>query len=109
MSRKRIYPVTIWLDEKELIKLKDKMALASCNPGINRSDYIRNCALGKDIVVIPGIRDLQNDLRKISNDLGQLTYKVNSGDVSVLGDNLKEIKENLKNILANLSKVAKKI
>jgi len=109
MSRKRIYPVTIWLDEKELIKLKDKMALASCNPGINRSEYIRNCALGKDIVVIPGIIDLQNDLRKISNNLGQLTYKVNSGDVSVLGDNLKEIKENLKNILANLSKVAKKI
>ena len=108
MSRKRIYPVTIWLDEKELIKLKDKMALASCNPGINRSEYIRNCALGKDIVVIPGIRDLIIDIKSIINNLNNLTFRVNSGEVKSIGSNLTEIKEDLKEAWSKLAKVLKK-
>ena len=54
MARKRNYPVTVWLDEKELILLKDKV---SKTPYL-RSDYIRKCSLDKNITVIPGIRDL---------------------------------------------------
>ena len=105
MTRKRNYPVTIWLDEKELVLLKDKVSKTY----FCRSYYIRKCSLGKDIIVVPGIRDLMIDLRKISNYLGQITCKVNNGDVVVLGDNLKEIKESLKNIWADLSRVVKKI
>jgi len=61
MARKRNYPVTIWLDEKELILLKDKI---SKTPYL-RSDYIRKCSLDKNITVIPGIRDLIIEFKKM--------------------------------------------
>jgi len=105
MSRKRKYSVTLWFDEKEFTHLIDNISKTY----LSRSDYIRKCALGKDITVIPGIRDLLNDLRKVSNSLGQLTYKVNNGDVTDLGPNLKEIKDDLGDVWVKLSKVLKKI
>jgi len=109
MVRKREHSVNFWLNEEEFIKLKDKMSRMSCNPGSKRSDYIRNCVLGKDIIVVPGIRDLQNDIRKISNDLGQLTGKVNSGHATYLEKDLKEIKEDLKEVWGKLARVLKKL
>lgn len=109
MSRKREHSVNFWLSDEELIKLKDKMDLASCNPGINLSNYLRKCALGKDIVVVPGIRDLQNDIRKISNSLGQLTSKFNSSYLTYPEKDLKEIKEDLKKAWGKLAKVLKKL
>ena len=109
MARKRKHSVNFWLTGEELIKLKDKMALVSCNPGYKRSDYIRDCVLGKDIIVVPGIRDLRHDIVKISNDLGQLTNKVNSGYTAYLEKDLKEIKGDLKKAWGKLAKALKKI
>ena len=109
MSRKRNYPVTIWFNEKELISLKDKISKMACNPGSKRSDYIRNCSLGKDIVVIPGIRDLIIEVKSIINNLNNLTCKVNSGEVKSIGGNLTEIKEDLKETWLKLSKSLNKI
>lgn len=105
MGRKRKYSINLWFSEKEFIELRDNISKTY----LSRSDYIRKCALGKDITVIPGIRDLMVDLREISNYLGELTHKVNSGDLTFLGDNLKEIKEDLRDVWAKLSKVLKKI
>jgi hypothetical protein len=51
MARKRNYPVTVWLDEKEFMFLKDKVSKTN----FYRSDYIRRCSLGKNITVVPGI------------------------------------------------------
>ena len=104
MTRKRKYSVNIWFSEKELSELSDNISKTQ----LSRSDYIRICALGKDIVVIPGIRELFDEFRLVSNDLGQITYKVNSGDVTVLGDELKEIKEDLRVVWGKLAKVLKK-
>jgi len=109
MSRKRKYPVMFWVSEEELIKIKDKMALASCNPGINLSNYLRRCALGKDIVVIPGLRDLIIEVKSIINNLNKLTCKVNNGEIKVIGSNLTEIKEDLKGAWLKLSKALNKI
>ena len=109
MSRKRNNQVMFWVNDEELIKLKDKMSKMSCNPGSKRSDYIRNCALGKDIVVIPGLRDLIINVKSIISNLNQITDKINNGTVTVLGDNLKEIKEGLREVMAKLNKVIKKI
>ena len=70
MARKRNYPVTVWLDEKELILLKDKISKTN----FYRSDYIRKCSLGKNITVVPGIRDLIIEFKKIyllQNGIGQ--------------------------------------
>ena len=43
------------------------------------SMYLRDCALGKKIIVISGVDEVANELRKIGNNLNQLTRAVNSG------------------------------
>ena len=43
------------------------------------SMYLRECALGKKIIVISGVDEVANELRKIGNSLNQLTRAVNSG------------------------------
>jgi len=75
----------------------------------NQSEYIRKCILDKNIIVIPGIRDLIVDLKRIGNNLNQLTHRVNAGEVTVLGDNLKEINDDLTSVWGSLSKVIKKV
>jgi len=99
MARKRNYPVTVWLDEKELILLKDKVLKTN----YYRSDYIRKCSLGKNITVVPGIRDLIIEFKRISNNLNQITCSVDCDTSAILGDNLKDIKEDLKTIWGKLA------
>ena len=45
------------------------------------SMYLRDCALDKKIVIIKGVDEAANELRKIGNNLNQLTRAVNSGYV----------------------------
>ena len=51
MARKRNYPVTVWLDDKELILLKDKVSKTN----YYRSDCIGKCSLGKNITIVPSM------------------------------------------------------
>ena len=43
------------------------------------SMYLRDCALDKKIIVVKGIDEVANELRKIGKNLNQLTRAVNSG------------------------------
>ena len=43
------------------------------------SMYLRDCALDKKIIVVKGVDETANELRKIGNNLNQLTKAVNSG------------------------------
>ena len=105
MARKRNYPVTVWLDEKELMLLKDKISKTY----FYRNDYIRKCSLGKNITVVPGIRDLIIEFKRIGSNLDQITRSVNRGTLTVVGDNLKSIKEDLKTVWSKLAGVIKKL
>jgi len=107
MSRKRNYPVTLWLDEKELMLLKDKV---SKTPYL-RSDYIRKCSLEKTITVIPGIRDLIVEFKKIGSNLDKISRLISndSGAQIVLSEDLKKIKEDLRTAWARLATIMKKI
>jgi len=105
MVRKRNYPVTVWLDEKELILLKDKIAKTL----FCRSDYIRKCSLGKNITVVPGIRDLIIEFKRIGSSLDKITRSVNHGTLTLVGDNLDSIKEDLKTAWGKLAGVIKKL
>jgi hypothetical protein len=107
MARKRNYPVTLWLDEKEMIHLKDKV---SKTPFL-RSDYIRKCSLDKNITVIPGIRDLIIELKKIGSNLDKITRLMDkdSGVQIDLSEDFKSIKEDLKTTWNKLAAVMKKI
>ena len=105
MARKRNYPVTVWLDEKELIILKDKISKTNyC-----RSDYIRKCSLGKNITVVPGIRDLIIEFKRIGSNLDKITRSVDCDTLATIGDNLESIKEDLKTVWTKLARVMKKL
>jgi hypothetical protein len=107
MARKRNYPVTLWLDEKEMIRLKDKI---SKTPFL-RSDYIRKCSLDKNITVIPGIRDLIIEFKKIGSNLDKISRLMGNGSGAqiILHEDFKSIKEDLKTTWAKLAAVMKKI
>jgi len=105
MARKRNYPVTVWLDEKELILLKDKVSKTY----FCRSDYIRKCSLGKNITVVPGIRDLIIEFKRIGSNLDKITRSVDCDTSAMLGDDLKDIKEDLKKVWGKLAVVMKKL
>jgi len=107
MVRKRNYPVTIWLDGKEMVYLKDKV---SKTPYM-RSDYIRKCSLDKNITVIPGIRDLIIEFKRIGNNLDKISRLIDndSGLQIMLSEDLKNIKEDLKITWAKLAVVMKKL
>ena len=107
MARKRNYPVSIWLDEKELILLKDKV---SKTPYF-QSDYIRKCSLDKNITVIPGIRDLIIEFKRIGSNLDKISRLIgnDSGAQIILSEDIKSIKEDLKTTWAKLAVVMKRI
>ncbi len=105
MARKRNYPVTIWLNENEMLLLKDKVSKTY----FCRSDYIRKCSLGKDIKVIPGIRELIIEIKRIGSNLDEITNSIDCGTLTVVGDNLKCIKEDLKMAWGKLVVLMKKL
>ncbi len=105
MVRKRKHSLGIWLDEKELTQLKNRISKTN----FKQSEYIRRCLLNKNITVVPGIRELIIELKRIGTNLNQLTRSVNTGALTVLGDNFKDIKKDLKEVWARLALVLKKI
>ena len=65
--------------------------------------YLRDCALEKEIVVIPGIDAAAEELRRIGNNLNQLARAVNSGqvravDLTKTAEGVKEIWQLLKSL-----------
>ena len=105
MARKRKYSLGIWLDEKELIQLKNKISKTN----FKQSEYIRRSLLDKKITVVPGIRELIIELKRIGTNLNQLTRSVNEGALTVLGDNLKNIKEDLGKVWSRLALVLRRV
>ena len=65
------------------------------------SMYLRDCALNKRIVVVPGADAVAIELRRIGNNLNQLTREVHTGFVSEI--NLTETREELKSVWQSLN------
>ncbi len=61
-------------EEKEKLERKSR--------GYDRmSDYLRDCVLGKEIIVIEGVDRVADELRRIGNNLNQLTRAVHMGQI----------------------------
>ena len=105
MSRKRKNLIGFWLNDTEYLSLKNK--ISSTNR--TRSDYLRKCSQGKNITVIPGIRDFTIELKRIGNNLNQITRSVNEGSLKIIGNDLCGIKEDLKKVWEQLASTLKKI
>ena len=86
---------------EERIKIEHK-ALSSYR---TVSTYLRDCSLGKEITVIPGVDFLVSELRRIGNNLNQLARAVNSGYAGVV--DLTEIQKGVKEIWQSLNSLSR--
>ena len=71
------------------------------------SMYLRDCALDKKIVVVKGVDEVANELRKIGNNLNQITREVNSGYLYEV--NLTETRKELKRIWQLLNSLTREV
>lgn len=90
-----IIPFRVTPEEKE--KIIEKAFTSYREPSM----YLRDCALNKQIIVVPGAEQIAGELRRIGNNLNQLTREVHAGYVSAI--NLTETREELKAIWQSLN------
>ena len=71
------------------------------------SEYLRRCALDKQIVAVNGLDDLARELRAIGNNLNQITRAVNSGYIQAV--NLQETEEVLGQLWQSLNSLQQSV
>ncbi len=64
--------------DRETIKALAKQS------GMSMSDYVTACCLGKQIVVIDGLKDVLKELKAIGRNLNQLVTLAHMGRVTVI-------------------------
>lgn len=92
MRKDTTFSIRISKEDLELIKQNAKKARMS------QSDYVTYCCLGRQIVVIEGLKELAKELRAIGNNLNQLTALANMKQITVVY--LDKVAEGLANISA---------
>ena len=78
MRKDTTFSIRISKEDLELIKQNAKKARMS------QSDYVTHCCLGRQIVVIEGLKELAKELRAIGNNLNQLTALANMKQITVV-------------------------
>ena len=101
-TRSEILRFRVTPEEREKIERK---ALGSYR---TVSRYLRDCALGKEITVIPGVDDLASELRRVGNNLNQITRAINSGHSAGI-DGIDEIREGVKGIWQSLNSLRRDV
>ena len=99
-TRSEILRFRVTPEEREKIEHK---ALSSYR---TVSTYLRDCSLGKRIVVMPDVGTLISELRRLGNNLNQIARAVNSGFIDVessAADDLSEIRKGVKQIWQSLN------
>ena len=77
-KRNKSIPIRVTEDElKQIDKKADKARLS-------RTDYLINCALGKEITLIEDIKPLLTEMRRIGNNLNQQTKLANMGKINAV-------------------------
>lgn len=77
-NRTEILNFRVSKEEKRMIEDKAFIKYDTLAP------YLRDCALDKEILVIPGLSGIQDELNAIGNNLNQLTRAVNMGQASAV-------------------------
>ena len=71
------------------------------------SDFVRDCIFEKDIVIVKGLDEFSNELRRIGNNLNQLTRAVNAGIVRSV--DLTETKEEVEKLWQSLNSLLRDV
>ena len=80
---------------------KDRIMKKVEASNLSISEYLRRCALDKNIVAVNGLDDVARELRAIGNNLNQITRAVNSGYIQAV--NLQETGEVLGQLWQSLN------
>ena len=72
------FSIRIASDDLAVIKRKAAQARLS------QSDYVTRCCLGKQIIIVNGLKDVLAQQRAIGNNLNQLTTLANLGRIQVV-------------------------
>ena len=99
-TRSEILRFRVTPEEREKIEHK---ALSSYR---TVSTYLRDCSLGKRIVVVQGMDALITELRRVGNNLNQIARAVNSGYAGSVV-NLTETQEGVKGIWQSLNSLCR--
>lgn len=83
-DEKKRYKLTVHLSEPEYILIKRKASLASSN----MSNFLRNCALRKEVKNYAAITSILNELGRIGNNLNQCARVINT-DPNLFGEEQK--------------------
>ena len=101
MKRKDIkFSTRMAAEDREAIK---KLAKQS---GMSMSNYVTDCCLGKQIIIIDGLKEVLRELKGIGNNLNQLVMLVQMGKVKVFG--LEDVRQLLADILIAVRQIAER-
>ena len=74
--------------------------------GMSMSDYVTACCLGKQVVVIDGLKEVLTQLKAIGNNLNRLTTLANMGRLQIV--RLDEVAQALGDISRTLHEIAER-
>ena len=101
MKRKDIkFSTRMAAQDREAIKELAKQS------GMSMSNYVTDCCLGKQIIIIDGLKEVLRELKGIGNNLNQLVMLVHMGKVQVLG--LEDMRQLLADILVAVRQIAER-
>ena len=101
MKRKDIkFSTRMAAEDREAIKELAKRS------GMSMSNYVTDCCLGKQIIIIDGLKDVLRELKGIGNNLNQLVMLVHMGKVTVVG--LEDVRQLLADILIAVRQIAER-
>ncbi|MDE6902234.1 MAG: MobC family plasmid mobilization relaxosome protein [Lachnospiraceae bacterium] len=78
MKKDTTFSIRIASEDLAVIRQKAKQARLS------QSEYVTRCCLGRQIVVIDGLKDVLQQQRAIGNNLNRLTILANMGRISAV-------------------------
>ena len=74
--------------------------------GMSMSNYVTDCCLGKQIIIIDGLKEVLRELKGIGNNLNQLVMLVHMGKVKVVA--LEDVRQLLADILIAVRQIAER-
>lgn len=93
---------SIRISSKDLETIKNKAAQAR----MSQSDYVTRCCLGRQVVVVDGLKEVLTQLKAIGNNLNRLTTLANMGRIQTV--RLDEVAQALGDTSRTLREIAER-
>ena len=93
---------SIRISSKDLETIKNKAAQAR----MSQIDYVTRCCLGRQVVVVDGLKEVLTQLKAIGSNLNRLTTLANMGRIQTV--RLDEVAQALGDISRTLHEIAER-